>query len=143
MSEESRGFLGRRRRANVPTTEGRVRHEVVVSQAEELRLKAAAERQGMTVPRLLVEAALEAVDADVTDGSLADRRALYTEVCSVNRKMAGVANNINQIARQTNAQAAFTRAEAEQLAAEARELYGQMRALALRLEGIAEEVAAT
>lgn len=143
MIEETRGFLGRRRRANVPTGEGRVRHEVVVSQAEALRLKAAAGRQGVTVPRLLVEAGLAAVDADQGGMPLTDRRALYVEVFSVNRKMAGVANNINQIAKQLNSQDAFTRAEAEELTAEARDLYRQMRALVMQLEGVAEEVQAT
>ncbi|MGO1569358.1 MAG: MobC family plasmid mobilization relaxosome protein [Brachybacterium sp.] len=143
MSEKSRGFLGRRRRANVPADQGRVRHEVVVSQPEELRLKAAADRQGLTVPRLLVESALHAVDAAQGGMSLTDRQALYTEVFSVNRKMAGVANNINQIAKQANSHDGFTRDEAEELTAEAKELYGQMRALVMRLEGVADEVAAT
>ncbi|MGO1568548.1 MAG: plasmid mobilization relaxosome protein MobC [Brachybacterium sp.] len=143
MSEESRGFLGRRRRSNVPAEQGRVRHEVVVSQTEELALKAAANRQGMTVPRLLVESGLAAVEADQGGMPLADRRAVFQEVFSVNQKMAGVANNINQIARQMNSQDAFTRAEAEQLHAEGRELYAQMRTLVMRLEGVADEVAQT
>ncbi|SJM45328.1 hypothetical protein CZ771_00050 [Actinomycetales bacterium JB111] len=65
------------------------------------------------------------------------------EVFDLNRKMAGVANNINQIARQANSRDAFTRAEAEQLTVEARELYAQMRALVMQLEGVAEEVSST
>lgn len=143
MSEESRGFLGRRRRSNVPAGQGRVRHEVVVSQTEELALKAAANRQGMTVPRLLVESGLAGVAADQGGMPLADRRAIFQEVFSVNQKMAGVANNINQIAKQMNSQDAFTRAEAAQVHAEGRELYTQMRSLVMRLEGVADEVAQT
>ncbi|MGO1854012.1 MAG: plasmid mobilization relaxosome protein MobC [Microbacteriaceae bacterium] len=143
MAEKNQGFLGRRRRANVPAGEGRVRHEVVVSQAEELRLLAAAELRDMTVPRLLVEAGLEVADQEHGGVLHADRRALYVEVFDLNRKMAGVANNINQIARQANSRDAFTRAEAEQLTVEARELYAQMRALVMQLEGVAEEVSST
>lgn len=88
----------RRRRANVPG--GRVyAHLVRVSEAEEAQLLARAAARQITVPRLLVEAALN-------DGSpLADatRRDALTALFSLQRVLAGAANNLNQIARALNA----------------------------------------
>ena len=58
---EGNGFAGwksRRRRANVDG--GRMhRHEVKVSPEEEAQLLALAEKHRVTIPRLLIEAALE------------------------------------------------------------------------------------
>jgi len=90
--------LRRRRRANV--TGGRqLRHEVKVSEAEEAVLVALAEAQHMTVPRLLVEAAL----ASPAGETVTDRREAMAALFGVHRLLAAVSNNVNQIARATNA----------------------------------------
>ncbi len=99
MSEQSPGrVLGRRRRANV---EGgrRERHVVRVTAEEELRLTVRANEQGITVPRLLVEAALADRMAGLTS---TERREAIAELFAVRRLLAGVANNLNQVARVAN-----------------------------------------
>jgi hypothetical protein len=87
----------RRRRAN---HEGgrHFDHRVKVSAEEESRLLVLAHRQGVTVARLLVESALALGEA----GEGVDRQAAITELFEVRRSLAGVANNINQIAHHVN-----------------------------------------
>jgi len=95
------GVLGRRRRANTPG--GR---QVKVTEAEEAVLVRLAEQAGVSVPRLLVEAATAAEHggAGVT---ATERRAAVVELMTVSRVLAGVAGNLNQLARSVNAGAEF------------------------------------
>ncbi|MCZ2404915.1 plasmid mobilization relaxosome protein MobC [Paenarthrobacter sp. Z7-10] len=96
----SSGFAGwksRRRRANIDG--GRLhRHEVKVSPAEEAKLLALAEKHRVTVPRLLIEAAL----SEGTE-SPSERRDQFMQLSNLQRLVGTVANNINQIARHANA----------------------------------------
>ena len=88
--------LARRRRANAP--DGRPReHKVRVSAHEEALLQLLAEREQVTVPRLLVEAALARGGDTPTE-----RRATLVELFGVRRQLAGLATNVNQIAHAVN-----------------------------------------
>ncbi|MFZ4843980.1 plasmid mobilization protein [Mycetocola saprophilus] len=90
--------FSRRRRANVEG--GRLhRHEVKVSPEEEGALLLRANAKGITIPRLLVEAAL----ADSTGETATDRRASLAELFTVHRTLGALGNNLNQIAKATNA----------------------------------------
>ena len=93
-SSRPRPAVGRRRRANARGGRSH-RHEVKVTAEEEARLLALAEAQGVTVARLLVESAM----AGERGETASERRALITELFAVHRSVAGVANNVNQIAR--------------------------------------------
>jgi DNA replication initiation complex subunit (GINS family) len=97
---EGNGFAGwksRRRRANVDG--GRVhRHEVKVSPEEEAQLLALAEKHRVTIPRLLIEAAL-----NEESESPSERRDQFMQLSTLQRLVGTVANNINQIARHANA----------------------------------------
>jgi len=100
LSGESGGgrLFARRRRANVAG--GRQhRHEVKVTPEEEAILLQLAEAQRVTVPRLLVEAALSAP----TGESPSERRNAIAELFAVHRLLAAISNNVNQMARVTNA----------------------------------------
>ncbi|MEW1920769.1 plasmid mobilization protein [Pseudarthrobacter oxydans] len=96
---EGNGFAGwksRRRRANVDG--GRMhRHEVKVSPEEEAQLLALAEKHRVTIPRLLIEAALNE-DSE----SPSERRDQFMQLSNLQRLIGSVANNINQIARHAN-----------------------------------------
>jgi hypothetical protein len=89
--------LSRRRRANAPGGRHH-KHEVKVTPEEEALLLQLAAAQGITIPRLLVEAAL-ARDRGET---LTERRDTLTELFRVRRLLAAVSNNVNQIARAVN-----------------------------------------
>ncbi|MET4592681.1 plasmid mobilization relaxosome protein MobC [Arthrobacter sp. 754] len=97
---EGSGFAGwksRRRRANVDG--GRMhRHEVKVSPEEEAQLLALAEKHRVTIPRLLIEAAL----SEGTENP-SERRDQFMQLSTLQRLVGTVANNINQIARHANA----------------------------------------
>ncbi len=87
----------RKRRENVPG--GRVHaHKVSVSAEEEALLLQRALEANVTIPRLLVEAALAEHGETSTD-----RRRLAAEFFHTRRLLASLANNVNQIARATNA----------------------------------------
>ncbi|MBT2523245.1 plasmid mobilization relaxosome protein MobC [Arthrobacter sp. ISL-28] len=89
-------WKSRRRRANVDG--GRVhRHEVKVSPEEEAQLLALAEKHRVTIPRLLVEAALNE-DSE----SPSERRDQFMQLSTLQRLIGSVANNVNQIARHAN-----------------------------------------
>ncbi len=60
-----------------------------------------AEAQGVTVPRLLVEAAT----AQRVGETATDRRELLTELFGVQRALGAVGNNLNQLTRAANATA--------------------------------------
>jgi hypothetical protein len=86
----------RRRRENVDG--GRAHfHKVGVSVQEEALLLQRALDANVTIPRLLVEAALAEHGETSTD-----RRRLQAELFATRRLLASLANNINQIARAAN-----------------------------------------
>ena len=88
----------RRRRENV---EGgrQTRHEVRVSPEEEGILLRLALAQQVTIPRLLVESALASEMVETTT----ERKQAMAELFAMHRLLAGIANNVNQIAKATNA----------------------------------------
>jgi hypothetical protein len=88
----------RRRRANAPTR--RTRAVQVKCTAEEyLALTGLAAARQVSVPRLLVESAL-AVDVGQT---LTERQETLGLLLRMNRLLAAVSNNVNQVARAANA----------------------------------------
>lgn len=94
----------RRRRENAPGGRSHS-HRVRVSPEEEAQLVLRAERLGVTVPRLLVESALqggaERLEARRTESQ--ERVQLGVELNQLQRKVGTIGVNINQIARATNA----------------------------------------
>lgn len=119
--------LGRRRRANVPG--GRLHHhKVSVTPEEEAVLVRLAERQGVTVVRLLVESAM-APQGETP----AQRRAAMAELFSMYRQLAGIANNVNQLARHANA--------GEEFPPEARAVLARVKALAIRMDSALDGIA--
>lgn len=90
--------LARRRRENAPGGR-RHRHSVLVTPEEEGVLVRLAAEQGVTVPRLLVEAAT----AERAGETASDRRELLTELFGVHRALGAVGNNLNQLTRAANA----------------------------------------
>ena len=99
MSEEDvpRSRLSRRRRANSPAGTKK-RRDVWVTAEEEAVLIAKAARQKVTVPNLLLTAALSESSETPTE-----RRAAMAELMAIHTLLARVSNNVNQIARHANA----------------------------------------
>lgn len=123
MSDEGsahRPNLSRRRRANTPAGTKK-RRDVWVTLEEEAALVARAEREKVTVPNLLVSAAL----AERTD-SPTGRRAAIAELMQLHNLLARSSNNINQLARQANATGEFP--------VEAREGLKHLRSVAMRID---------
>lgn len=116
--EKSRGrVLGRSRRANVPSHDGvdgrrRKRYEVSVNPAEDAALRARAVVAGVTVPRLLVESAM---DANVETATL--RKQAIAALFDVKNQIGMIGSNMNQLAKFANTEGVFP-AEAERLQAE-------------------------
>lgn len=102
--ERERRPFRRRRRENAPGGRSHS-HRVRVSPEEEAQLVLRAERLGVTVPRLLVESALqggaERLEARLTESQ--ERVQLGVELNQLQRKVGAIGVNINQIARATNA----------------------------------------
>lgn len=90
--------LGRRRRANVDGGR-RHSHRVRVTPEEEAVLLRLSEDQGVTIVRLLVESALAAGSGETPT----ERRHAMAQLFGIQRLLASLSNNINQIARATNA----------------------------------------
>lgn len=78
------------------------RHVVRVTPEEEAKLLALALRYRVSVPKLLVDSALSGGAGEAAQSSLV-RNEVLTELFGVHRLLAGIANNVNQIARATNA----------------------------------------
>lgn len=100
VSEENdkpRTRLSRRRRANAPAGTKK-RRDVWVTADEEAALIANAARQKVTVPNLLLTAALSESSETPTE-----RRAAMAELIAIHTLLARVSNNVNQIARHANA----------------------------------------
>ncbi len=95
-SEYRRG--GRRRRANASTAR-KHSHKVKVTPEEEAFLLQLADRQNVTIPRLLVESAMN-VEAGVT---ATERRQAIAELFAIRRLLAAMSNNVNQLAAHANA----------------------------------------
>ena len=70
--------------------------KVKLTEAERDRLRARAAELGVSVPRLLVESALEGLETPT------ERRQLIAELFETRRLLATVANNVNQLARSAN-----------------------------------------
>lgn len=98
MSDDTtpRSRLGRRRRANVRGGR-RHSHMVRVTPEEEALLAQLAETRQVTIPRLLIEAALSADAKTPTE-----RREVNPEFFAILQQLAGVARNVNQLARTGN-----------------------------------------
>lgn len=92
--------FGRRRRRNHPG--GRqTKIEVKVSAAENDQLRAAADRAGVSVQRLMVTRALS---AEATGGSVgrAELVAAWQQAVEMRNLLGALGNNMNQIARNAN-----------------------------------------
>jgi hypothetical protein len=121
--------LVRRRRANV--TGGRQHsHRVLVTPEEEARLVQLAEAQRVTVPRLLIEAALARGGETPTQ-----RRHAMVALFGLRRSLAGLATNVNQLAAHANATQRFPR--------EADELLPKIERAVDRIDAAIDELSAT
>ena len=118
--------LVRRRRENSPKGT-KIRREVLVTAEELARLTIRAEREGVTVPRLLVSAAIsESVETPT------ERRAAMIELMALHRLLASVSNNVNQIARHANAGDEFPQ--------DAKAALAYVRQVAVRIEKTLEAI---
>lgn len=95
---------GRRRRENAPGGRPHA-HKVRVTPEEEAALLARANRLGVSVPRLLVEAALNDAGASLEEraSDVEFRHEVITELFGLKRALGASAININQIAKVANA----------------------------------------
>ena len=78
------------------------RHVVRVTPEEEGKLLALALRYHVSVPKLLVDSALAGGSESAT-ANASERQELLVTLFSTHRLMAGMANNVNQLARVANA----------------------------------------
>ena len=116
------GGGGRKRLREALARPGQI--NVRVSDQERDALAAKAARVGVTIPRLMVEAALEGDGSEIRRERLALARALN----ETRATLATVANNVNQLARVANTTGEL--GAAEQLAktrADVADLVGQLR----------------
>lgn len=123
MSDEERTYrpnLSRRRRENTPAG-SKKRRDLWVTAEEEAALVARAARERVTVPNLLISAALSEQSDSPTE-----RRAIAAELMSLHNLLARSSNNINQLARHANATGEFP--------AEARESLRFIRSVAMRID---------
>src|SRR3954447_16204 len=127
-SDAPKRRLGRRRRANVAG--GRQHsHRVLVTPEEEAQLVQRAEQQRVSVPRLLIEAALAEAG-----GTPTERRQGMTELFGLRRSLAGLAVNVNQLAKQGNVAGQFPR--------EAEGVVPEIRRAVERIDALIDELAA-
>ena len=107
----------------------RVYQQVKLTEEERDQLRARAGELGVSVPRLMLEAALSGVETPT------ERREWIAELFEGRRLLATVANNVNQLAKAANISGQVaegerlerTLAEVDQLAAELRRLTGVRR----------------
>jgi hypothetical protein len=129
VSEQNeRRLFGRQRRANSDSPRDR-RYVVRVNEAEDEQLRVRASAAGVTVPRLMFEAGM---NADVETST--DRKQAIAELFAVSRKLGTVANNVNQLARFANTEGRFPD-EADAVVAEYRRLVARIDDTVLRLAG--------
>lgn len=122
----------RRRREHVAGGRHR-RHVVKVSPEEAGALALRAERLGMTVPRLLVEAALNEGESSVEAVAVenADRARMRAELAQLQRGVGAIGVNVNQIARVANA--------AGEVSEELTGSLAHVRSVLRRIEAFADE----
>ena len=122
MSEEntSGSRLSRRRRANSPAGTKK-RRDLWVTAEEEAALVARAARERVTVPNLLISAALSGSSETPTE-----RKAAAAELMALHTLLARVSNNVNQIARHANAGDEFPQ--------DARAVLAYVREVAMRID---------
>jgi hypothetical protein len=115
--------LGRARRGREREPR-RVFQQVKLTEAERDQLRARAAELGVSVPRLLVEAALEGMETPT------ERKRMVVELFEVRRLLATVANNVNQLARAANITGEVgTRARLEGTLGEVEDLVMRLRSL--------------
>ena len=126
MSEENapRSRFARRRRANAPAGTKK-RRDLWVTAAEEAALVARAARERVTVPNLLISAALSESSETPTE-----RKAAAAELMALHTLLARVSNNVNQIARHANAGDEFPQ--------DARVVLAYVRDVAIRIDRVVE-----
>src|SRR3954454_13479825 len=107
-SDAPKRRLARRRRANVAGGR-RHSHRVLVTPEEEAQLVQRAERERVSGPRLLIEAALAGAGETPTQ-----RRQARSALFGMRRSLAGMVINVNQLPKQGNVTGEFPR-EAEQV----------------------------
>lgn len=99
VSEESepRSRISKKRRANKPAG-SKKRRDLWVTAEEEAALVARASKEKVTVPNLILTAALSEGSETPTE-----RKAAMAELMAIHTLLARVSNNVNQIARHANA----------------------------------------
>ncbi|WP_183513225.1 plasmid mobilization relaxosome protein MobC [Paeniglutamicibacter cryotolerans] len=98
-----------------------------VTAEEDALLVARAEREGVTVPRLLIAAAVsENVETPL------ERRAMVAELFAIHTLLARVSNNVNQLARHANA--------GDEFPVEAAATLAYVRRLAFRISDTVEGI---
>ena len=123
-NEKPRSKLSKRRRANAPAGTKK-RRDVWVTAEEEAALVAKAARQKVTVPNLLLTAALSESSETPTE-----RKAAAAELMALHTLLARVSNNVNQIARHANAGDEFPQ--------DARVVLAYVRDVAIRIDRVVE-----
>lgn len=116
----------RRRRENVAGGR-RHQHKVLVTPEEEALLGRLAAARHVTIPRLLVEAAIRG--GEPRGSRIEAVEALW----SLQRVLAGVANNLNQLTRQHNAGGELPPAQINAVLAE-------LRTLGVRIDTVVDEL---
>lgn len=102
--------------------------QVRLSEAEREQLRDRADARGVSVPRLLVESALQGRETPT------ERRAMLAELFALRRLVATVANNVNQLARVANISGQVTdRDQLHTTLQEITELLGRLRDLTAAL----------
>ncbi|MFS0795739.1 plasmid mobilization protein [Microbacterium sp. 1P10AE] len=130
MTEQNeRRLFGRQRRANSDTPRDAGRYVVKTNAEEDAQLRARAVVAGVTVPRFLVEAGMNANVETSTE-----QKQTIAELFALARTLGTVANNVNQLARYANTEGRFP-AEAEAVVAEYRGLSARIDETIRRLAG--------
>lgn len=80
----------------------RGKHTVRTTEEEEGRLLLLAQQYGVSVPKLLVDSTLSGVGTQGIENASV-RKDLIVQLFGMHRQLAGIANNVNQIAKATNA----------------------------------------
>ncbi|WP_307794477.1 MobC family plasmid mobilization relaxosome protein [Arthrobacter cavernae] len=126
MTEENadRSRFSRRRRENKPAGTKK-RRDLWVTAEEEVALVARAARERVTVPNLLISAALSETSETPTQ-----RKAAAAELMALHTLLARVSNNVNQIARHANAGDDFPQ--------DARAVLAYVREVAMRIDRAVE-----